>query len=176
MRPVLVVLFILGVFVQGCHSGATGQQIPDDLVSRSMGADESCARPMAGESAVDRWLRERSAVCQLSTEEQKAELQRIEQIQGEHTLSDDLQRLALASCQPDLTPGLLRQALNAVASTEALAEEQRRLIALIAALDRSSRLLETRNEQLKAELERTINGIRDIETDIDDIHQNGGVR
>ena len=88
-------------------------------------------------------------------------------------MSDDLQKLALASCQPELTPGLLRQALNAVASTGALVEEQRQLIALIAALDRSSRLLETRNEQLKAELERTINGIRDIEADIDGIRQNG---
>lgn len=176
MRPVLVVLALLGVFVQGCHSGASGQQIPGELVPRATGADESCARSMAGESAVDRWLRERAAVCQLSTEEQKAELQRIEQIQGGRTLSDDLQKLALASCQPELTPGLLRQALNAVAGTEALAEEQRLLIDLIAALDRSSRLLETRNEQLKAELERTINGIRDIEADIDGIHQNGGVR
>lgn len=88
-------------------------------------------------------------------------------------MSDDLQKLALASCQPELTPGLLRQALNAVASTGALVEEQRQLIALITALDRSSRLLETRNEQLKAELERTINGIRDIEADIDGIRQNG---
>lgn len=174
MRPVLVALSLLGVFVQGCSSGTTGRQISDKVVPRSMGADEVCARSM--ESAVDRWLRERSTVCQLSTEEQKAKLQHIEQTQGERTLSDDLQKLALASCQPELTPGLLRQALNAVASTGALVEEQRQLIALIAALDRSSRLLETRNEQLKAELERTINGIRDIETDIDDIHQNGGGR
>lgn len=174
MRPVLVVLSFLGIFVQGCHSGATGQRISDEVVPRSMVADEARAR--STESAVDRWLRERYAECQLSTEERKAKLQRLEQIQGERTLSDDLKKLALASCQPELTPGLLREALNAVASTEALAEEQRQLIALIAALDRSSRLLETRNEQLKAELERTINGIRDIEADIDDIHQNGGGR
>lgn len=172
MRPALVVLPILGVFVQGCHSGTTGQQMSDAVVAPSMVADEVCAR--SAESAVDLWLRERSAECQLSTEERKAKLQRIEQIQGERTLSDDLQKLALASCQPELTPGLLREALNAVDSTEALAEGQRQLIALIAALDRSSRLLETRNEQLEAELERTIKGIRDIETDIDGIHQNGG--
>ncbi len=174
MRPVLVVLSFLGVFVQGCHSGATGQQISDEVAPRSMIAGETSAR--STESAVDRWLRERHAECQLSTEQRKAKLQRLEQIQGERTLSDDLKKLALASCEPELTPGLLREALNAVASTEALAEEQRQLIALMAALDRSSRLLETRNEQLKAELERTINGIRDIEADIDDIHHNGGGR
>jgi hypothetical protein len=174
MRTALVVLSCLGVLVQGCHSGVTGQQIADEVAPRSMVADEVHA-PSA-ESAVDLWLRERSAGCRLSTEERKAKLQRIEQIQGERTLRDDLQKLALASCQPELTPGLLREALNAVASAEALAEGQRQLIALIAALDRSSRLLETRNEQLKAELERTIKGIRDIETDIDGIHQNGGGR
>lgn len=174
MRPVLVVLSFLSVFVQGCHSAATGQQISDEVAPRSMVAGEASAS--STESAVDLWLRERSAECQLSTEERKAKLQRIEQIQGERTLSDDLQKLALASCQPELTPGLLREALHAVDSTEALAEGQRQLIALIAALDRSSRLLETRNEQLEAELERTIKGIRDIETDIDGIHQNGGER
>lgn len=174
MRPVLVVLSFLGIFLQGCHSGITGQKITDEVVPRSMVADEACAR--STESAVERWLRERHTVCQLSTDERKAKLQRIEQIQGERTLIDDLHKLALASCQPELTPGLLREALNAVTSTEALAEEQRQLIALIAALDRSTRLLETRNEKLKAELERTINGIRDIEADIDDIHQNGGGR
>lgn len=174
MRPVPVVLFFLGVFVQGCRSGTTGQQISDAVAAPSTVADEACVR--STESAVDRWLRERSGVCQLPTEERKAKLQHLEQIQGERTLNDDLQKLALASCQPELTPGLLRQALNAVAGTAALAEEQRQLIALIAALDRSSRILETRNEQLKAELERTIKGIRDIETDIDGIHQNGGAR
>ncbi len=115
-------------------------------------------------------------MCQLSTDERKASLQHLDQVQRERTLSDDLQKLALASCQPELTPGLLREALSAVASAEVPEGEWRQLIALIAALDRSSRILETRNEQLKAELERTINGIRDIETDIDDIHQNGGGR
>lgn len=174
MRPALVVLSCLGVFVQGCQSGTPVQQISDEVVPPSMIADEACAR--ATESAVDQWLRERYAVCQLSTDERKASLQHLDQVQRERTLSDDLQKLALASCQPELTPGLLREALSAVAGTEVPAEEWRQLIALIAALDRSSRILETRNEQLKAELERTINGIRDIETDIDDIHQNGGGR
>lgn len=54
MRPVLVVLSFLGIFLQGCHSGITGQKITDEVVPRSMVADEACAR--STESAVERWL------------------------------------------------------------------------------------------------------------------------
>jgi hypothetical protein len=75
-----------------------------------------------------------------------------------------------------LTPGLLRQALSDAENASTLAPEQRELLALISALDQSTRILETRNEQLKTELEKTINGIRDIEADMDDIHQQNGDR
>lgn len=168
------ILCLFSVVLQGCHSGAVGSRVPTAVAPQPIALEEDCPPP--AESAVEQWLRERHALCALSIEQRKARFQRIEQGRGDHTLLDHLQKLALASCQPELTPGLLRQALSDAANIAALAQEQRELVALISALDQSARILETRNEQLRADLERTISGIRDIETDIDDIHQNGGVR
>lgn len=170
----LPILCLFTAVLQGCHSGTAGSRAPTVVAPQPLALEEGCPPP--AESSVEQWLRERHTLCALSTEQKKARFQRLEQRRGDHTLRDHLQKLALASCQPELTPGLLRQALSDTVNIAALAQDQRELVALISALDQSARILEVRNEQLKADLERTINGIRDIEADIDDIHQNGGVR
>lgn len=173
MRLILL-LALFGIFLQGCHSGAISQGIAPETAARPIAADTHCTGSEA--PVVEQWLWQRDHLCQLSAVERKAEFQRIEQIQGGRTLGDHLKKLALASCQPELTPGLLRQAMNDVSRTGTLAEEQRQLIALISALDQSNRILETKIQQLEAELERTISGIRDIEADIGGIEQNGSAR
>ncbi len=163
----LLVSCLLGVMVPGAHPHAVAAPAP-------MGVEKPCPQP--AESAVEQWLHARHLLCDLSMEEQQARLRRLAQRPGANSVQDHLEKLALASCQPERTPGLLRQALSDIAEARALAQEQRELVALITALDRNVRLLEARNRELKADLERTITGIRDIETDIEGIHQNGGVR
>lgn len=171
MRP-LSILCLCGIALGGCHAGTASSPSPSATAQITL--EKPC--PPSIDPAVDQWLRERRELCELSVEQRKAQFQRIESRRAHHSLRDHLQKLALASCQPELTPGLLRQALSDAENASTLAPEQRELLALISALDQSTRILETRNEQLKTELEKTINGIRDIEADMDDIHQQNGDR
>lgn len=110
------------------------------------------------------WLLVRLEICRQSIPEQRARMMEltVETI----TAEERMERLLLATCHPESTPGLLREALAGFDSLAATESEQA-LVNLLRDHARSYRLLEEKNARLAAQLEATINGIRDIETEMD---------
>lgn len=125
------------------------------------------------ESDAAQWLSERTRLCQLSMDDRKSKFNQLDEIGSKNLNNETMTRLILASCRPDLTPGLLRQALSDADKISDFSTGEMDFIALIKVFDNSNRILDEKNHDLKDELERTINGIRDIETDLKDINHNG---
>ncbi|MCK9562954.1 MAG: hypothetical protein M0R02_09585 [Bacteroidales bacterium] len=111
------------------------------------------------------WLVVRMELCRQSVPEQRARMMELTVAAGK-TADERMERLLLASCQPEHTPGLLREAL-AQFDERSATESERALAALLRDHARSYRILEEKNTQLATQLEATINGIRDIETELD---------
>lgn len=120
------------------------------------------------------WLLKRHSLCQLPITEQRVRLNTLTTNKETSSKSEKIERLLITTCKPDWTPGLLRQALNDLMAENSWADEELYLLQLIKDLDTSNRLLEDKNRQLKEDLESTIKGIRDIESDMDNLDQNGG--
>lgn len=111
------------------------------------------------------WLLKRQQLCRLDTDERRL---RLRELTGD---SDDHRRdqLLLASCEPERTPGLLREALQAI--PEQTEPSLQALLEMIHDHSRSYRVLEEQNAQLTTQLERTIEGIRRIEADMDHLRR-----
>lgn len=137
-----------------CHSlpGDNGAPLVEDLPP-----------PPVATPARD-WLVVRSELCRQSVPEQRARMMELT-VAGK-TADERMERVLLASCQPEHTPGLLREALAQFDELSAT-ESERALLSLLRDHARSYRILEEKNTQLAAQLEATINGIRDIETELD---------
>ena len=120
--------------------------------------------PATGTVSLEQRLARRDTLCQLSELERRAQLRFLKEQRDE---SSAMERLLLASCRPDQTPGLLYEALEALPTAAALSPADRTLVALIRDFSRSYRLLEANNQLLKERLEATIEGIQQIESDID---------
>lgn len=159
---------VLWLMLQGCQHGPAA--LPGKE-GESQTTKSGC-HPTR-ESDAEKWLSERNILCQLSIDDRKWKFNQIEKIGSKSVKNETMTRILLASCRPDLTPGLLRQALNDADKISSFSTREKDFIALIKAFDNSNRILDEKNQQLKAELERTINGIRDIETDLKDIDHNG---
>ncbi|MAT52554.1 MAG: hypothetical protein CMK32_15355 [Porticoccaceae bacterium] len=125
------------------------------------------------ESDVSAWLNQRQQLCALAPEEQRLRLEALANREGTQLEGDRLERVLLASCRPDLTPGILREALSALQPGSDWTSAQHALVALLWDTARSYQVLETRNTELKNELEKTIDGIRKIEADMEDLNING---
>ncbi|MCK9469244.1 MAG: hypothetical protein M0Q49_07490 [Porticoccaceae bacterium] len=149
----LVWLSLATLGLAACHS----------LAPTDSGVQDALLPPPRATSPRD-WLVERTELCQQSVPEQRARM--MELTVGGKTPEDRMERLLLASCQPERTPGLLREALAQFDEPPAT-ESERALVSLLRDHARTYRLLEERNTQLAEQLETTINGIRDIENEVD---------
>jgi hypothetical protein len=127
----------------------------------------SCPAPP--EPAGDRWLARRESLCSLPMDAQRATLRGLGQSKAALSRTQRFEQLLLASCHPDMTPGLLREALVGTSALPDLADSERRLIEMIKDFDIGRRALEQKNEQLKSDLTKTIDGIRDIENETDNL-------
>lgn len=123
-------------------------------------------------SGIEKQLATRHELCQLPIEEQRSQLKALTESSERKSGQNVFQRLLLASCHPDLTPGILREALSDFYATESQTKFEQYLVQIIKDMDQSNRVLEERNRQLKSELEKTIKGIRDIESDIGNMDRN----
>ncbi|MFZ5654191.1 MAG: hypothetical protein ACOY42_07325 [Pseudomonadota bacterium] len=163
---------VLCLAIQGCQQGSP---LPDTRSNanhaqvQTRPAREDCTT--TAPPGVEHWLAERERLCRLSPDAQKSEFKRLDGNGDAATRHARMAKMILASCQPALTPGLLRQSLGEASRIADLSAAERRLIDLIRAFDESNRILETRNQHLKSELEKTVDGIREIETDIGDMNQ-----
>lgn len=110
------------------------------------------------------WLEVRAVLCRQGVPEQRARMMELA-VAGK-SFEEQMERLLLASCQPERTPGLLREALAQVDERHA-SESELALISLLRDHARSYRVLEEKNKQLAEQLEATISGIREIETEVD---------
>jgi len=123
--------------------------------------------------AAEKWLENRLFLCQLSTAERREQLDQLAANAATADREAKFARLLLATCEPDLTPGLLREALSSVGDTQGWTAAEQALVQLVADLSRSYRILEEKNRQLADQLETTIRGIRAIETELDGMETNG---
>ena len=124
-------------------------------------------------SRTDHWLEARRELCLLPAQEQRKRLETLAAKAPRTDREEKITRLLLATCQPDLTPGLLREALSDLTETGDWSPAEQSLIQLVRDLARSYRILEEKNQQLANQLEAIINGIRVIETELDGIETNG---
>lgn len=154
-------LLLVLALLQGCQSGVPGQP-PEPL------APDPKTKP-----EVEDWLESRHRLCQASATQQRARLDTLARRARETSDDEKIERVLLASCEPDITPGLLREALNDLPDNGERTLAEQSLVQLIRDLARSYRILEDRNRELAAQLEATINGIRDIETEIDSMQLKG---
>lgn len=171
----LSIMTALCFMLQAClHGYPATQTQPKKADSVQQSTNPHC--PPARDSNVEQWLYNRHKLCQLPVEVQKSKSKQLRTSEAADVMANILEQLSLASCQPELTPGLLSQALNDISKATTLSANERYLVELINSFYHSNRILEVKNLQLKAELERTIKGIRDIEADIGNIKPNGGRR
>lgn len=154
MRPLLIAC--AGLLLAGCQLPGSGP-----------GAD---APPLSAPTAArdaDHHLLVRERLCALPTGEQRLRLTALAAPGGDR--DSRFRRVLLASCQPEATPGLLREALVALGDGEDFSPGERALVALIRDHARSYRVLEDKNGELAARLAETIDGIRAIEADMDNL-------
>lgn len=159
----LVGLISLLLTVQGCQSGLTK---PDS-------GPRNYLMSISG-SSIDHWLHKRHNLCLLPAIDQRARYQALVENNESSDKENKIERLLITTCNPDMTPGLLRQTLGDLMYDNSWSESEIYLLELIRDFDRSAQLLEQENRRLAKELESTIQGIRDIEADIDNLDQNGG--
>ncbi len=114
------------------------------------------------------WLLRRSELCSLEGEVQRA---RLAELQG-HDEATAIERVLLTSCDPARTPGLMREALNALPDNPDRDPALQSLLNMLRDHTRSYRMLEDRNSQLAEQLEATVEGIRQIEADMESLRRN----
>lgn len=158
-------LAVASLLLTGCQSLLEDSAIHEEAAPVSISVQPAPESP----SALDKWLLTRQRLCTMPSDEQRIQLQALATVRGEQSI----ERVFLASCNPEQTPGLLREALSNLDPQDDWSSGQYALLAMIQDHARSYRILEEKNTQLAKQLETTINGIREIETDMDNLHNNG---
>lgn len=161
----------LGAVVAGCLllSACQTSEVP-----RSPPLPEQSPEPRPSGAVVTvpsraEWLLlKRESLCERSPEERRA---LHDKLVGARDDSSAERRVLLASCRPEQTPGLLRKALQALPESEDRTVAERALFRLMEDHARSYRILEEKNRKLEAQLKTTIEGIREIETDMDRLQE-----
>lgn len=159
-------VIVLALSIQGCQSGFPAPH-------RAAGNKHDAFESIKNQPNIEQLLQKRNKLCLLPVTEQRARFQRLKEDNPTLSKLEKFERLLLVTCHPDLTPGLLREALGDLMADDSLADDELYLLQLIRDFVNSNRLLEAENQRLKDELEATIKGIKDIESDIDNINQNG---
>ncbi|MGD9661346.1 MAG: hypothetical protein AB7U63_08730 [Porticoccaceae bacterium] len=166
----MIVVGILSVLIAACQPGSIRRETQPDSQ-----AGVPAAAPMdaesAGHTSINDWLMERQTLCSLAVDDQRRRLEMLAQSSSDSF--EALQRVFLASCRPESTPGLLRDALNNLDIKPSWTAAQHALLVMMRDHARSYGILEERITSLSTELETTIEGIRDIETDMEKINLNG---
>lgn len=135
---------------------------------RQPGVDAPGDKPATAESVPGAvaLLRQRQYLCRAP------EQHRVHIIRSPATTREGkLTRLLAATCEPERYPGILRQALAAVRAEPDWGDSQQALIELVADHARAYQALEVKNADLEARLKATIDGIREIESDMNNVKQ-----
>ena len=160
MTRMLLSLFVLAL-LGGCQTPPPPQ------------VEQPRQKPVIIKPGAEQWLENRLALCLLPSDEQRVRLSELAANAVHADRAAKFERVLLATCQPDFTPGLLREALNDIGDIDKWSPAEQALINLVSDLSRSYRILEEKNQKLADQLEATIRGIRAIETELDGIETNG---
>lgn len=161
----LPTIMTLCLALQGCQHHPPAA----DRAQSRFGAATDC--PAVDKSTVEGWLRFRHTLCQLPMKEQRSRLKFLTQATQPLSNEEAVERLLLATCHPELTPGLLREALGSFSINDDMPDAERHLIQMVRDFESGSRALEERNRQLRKKMANTVDGIRDIEAEMDNLHQ-----
>lgn len=165
MRTLAIVL--IGLLTAAC------QQIPASAPASDEAPSDKAVEQSSPAPRIDSeyWLATRQLLCALPIVEQRARLMQAG-LDDDADRDHKLQRVLLASCNPEHTPGLLREALNDLGDDRHWSDGERALVALLRDHARSYKVLEEKNSDLAAQLEATVKGIREIETDMNSLTPN----
>lgn len=123
--------------------------------------------------SIEGWLEKRHKLCVLPVTELRVRYEALTESIATPTKSEQIEKLLITTCYPDITPGLLRNELSSITSETSWSHSEKYLLELISDFNRSNTLLEEEKRRLTKQLESTINGIKDIESDIDNIDHSG---
>lgn len=151
---------LLVILLSGCHNLQEQETPPPDIDI-----------PVQEVTAVEQWLLQRTELCNLPEIERRAQLTFL----SKDPINEDalMKRLILAGCNPDQTPGLLAQALEAIPQTTEYSPAMAALLEMNRDFVKSYKILESNNQQLNERLKVTIDGIQQIEAEIDGLQSNG---
>lgn len=144
--------------------------------------------PVNSTITVTELLTVRQALCRLPTAERADRLERDRQVliekksdEGNNVIKPPnesdaahehlLYALMLATCEPHLAPGLVTEFLSEVNAVRDWPEEHQALFDLLAAEQRSYLALDEKYRELLDQHEKTIQGIKKIETEIDKVDE-----
>lgn len=144
---------VLTALLAGCQTLPPEPMVEPELITE--------AQPSASY-----WLLKRQELCRLESDERRL---RLREPAGDSN-EGRLDKILMATCEPERTPGLLREALQDIPGQDDPALEA--LLDMIRDHSRSYGVLERLNAQLSEQLESTIEGIRRIEADMDHLRRN----
>lgn len=160
--------FLLFLLLQGCEL-ATSQLNGERGYHR-----EGYELPRSADS-IEGWLEKRHKLCMLPVAELRVRYESLTETENiaKPKKNEQMEKLLITTCNPNMTPGLLRNELSNIMSQRSWSDSEQHLLELIRDFNRSNTLLEEERRRLTKELESTINGIKDIESDIDNIDPSG---
>lgn len=163
------------LLLQGCSSlmpFKTNAPIADEkplvapLSESSEQAGDDILNPRRG---VDQLLLQRLTVCNQPEEQRQAAMKRFEVVAHEVNGVDEkrLNQLLLASCDPAVSPGILNQLLADLTTAGTWPEEYAAFFDLLISGQRAYAAVEKVYLELKSEHEKTIQGLSEIEAQIE---------
>lgn len=159
-------VFLLLLSLQGC-------QLATQKLNGAKGYHRNGYELPRFADSIEGWLEKRHKLCLLPVTELRVRYKALTESIATPTKSEQIERLLITTCYPDITPGLLRNELSNITSETSWSHSEKYLLELISDFNRSNTLLEEEKRRLTKELESTINGIKDIESDIDNIDHSG---
>ena len=160
-------LLVLGLVTTGCSSPLINSNLPTP--PRKIEVREGVLQP---ERSVNQLLIERLALCNDPPANQEVYLNRVvaraaPSRPGNRGDEEKLNALLLASCKPARTPGVLNQLLADLTAAGTWPEEYAAFFDLLIAGQRAYATVEKVYMDLKQEHEKTIQGLSEIEAQIE---------
>lgn len=125
--------------------------------------DEDQLQP---QRSVTEWLSQRHAIC-TGLETATEAMVPVATISSDQSIEDQLDVLLVSSCRPASTPGILSEALHSLSRAGSWPEEYLALFDMLNSSQKAYSSVEKLYRELKMEHEKTIQGLSEIEDDIE---------
>jgi hypothetical protein len=138
-------------------------------LTREEGANRATPQPKQQLPELAQWLEQRQQLCRQTRENRRLQVPQPvpSSAQGDSSPQRVLERLALASCEPGLNPGLLRQAISKAQALPSLPPDYRALMQLMDAHLTALEQLTAEKQAEVAALKNTLEALTKIEQQLE---------